>query len=526
MSAPIAPRRHSALGTLFALIAGATATAQPIPQGSVEIDLRLVATGLTAPVFLTHAGDASARLFVVDQAGQIRIIQNGQLLPTPFLDVTTLLPALNPGFDERGLLGLAFHPDYRNNGRFFIRYSAPRPGASPEPCFGTSRGCHKEILAEYHVSAADPNIADPAGVVLIEIPKPEFNHNSGQIMFGPDGMLYMSMGDGGGAHDGLASPILPHGPIGNGQNKDALMGKLLRIDVDAPPAPGLPYAIPADNPFAGATPGRDEIFAYGLRNPYRFSFDPADGRLFLADVGQALFEEVNVIQKGGNYGWVLREGFSCFDPFNPSTPPATCPTTGLGGEPLLDPVAAYDHSDGIAIVGGFVSRAASNPALEGLYIFSDWSRTFSPADGRLFYIDADGALGDIFEFDLGDGTASIGQYVVGIGRDEAGETYALMTRSLAPIGSTGRVYRIVQAPACAPDLTTGAVAGIPGYGVPDGALNNDDFFYFLTQFAAGNLALVDMTTGAVAGQPGFGIPNGLVDNDDFFYYLALFAQGC
>ncbi len=514
--------------TAFATLLAATsltAHAQ-IQPGQVEVDLRLIDAGITAPVFLTHAGDGSGRLFIVDQAGKIWIIQNGQRLATPFLDVTNLLPPLNPGFDERGLLGLAFHPGYQTNGRFFIRYSAPRTGQTGEPCFNTARGCHSEVLAEYRVSPGDPNIATPVGTVLLQVPKPEFNHNSGQVLFGPDGMLYFTLGDGGGAHDGLASPLLPHGPFGNGQNKDALLGKLLRIDVDAPPTPGLPYALPPDNPFSGALPGRDEIWAFGLRNPYRFSWDRTTGRLFLADVGQALFEEVNIIQKGGNYGWVTREGFSCFNPLAPSTPPANCPSTGVGGEPLLDPIAAYDHTDGIAVVGGFVYRGTQSPALDGLYIFSDWSRTFSPADGRLLYIDADGTLGTIFEFNIGDPAARIGQYVVGIGEDEAGEVYALTTGSLAPTGTTGRVYRVAQAPKCPADLTAAAIPGTPGYGQPNGTVNNDDFFYYLAQFAAGNALVADMTTTAIPGSAGYGIPNAAVNNDDFFYYLALFAAPC
>ena len=518
------PRALTAAGMFLSAMA-APCLGQ-ITLGSVEIDLKLVSTGMTAPVFLTHASDGSGRLFVVDQAGEIWIIQNGQRLATPFLDISGLLPTLSMGFDERGLLGLAFHPEYENNGRFFVRYSAPRVGNPGEACIGTSRGCHMEVLAEYHVSALDPNVADPSGTILLTVDEPEFNHNAGQVLFGPDGMLYFTLGDGGGSHDGLANPLLPHGPMGHGQNPQTLLGALMRIDVDSPPGMGQTYVSPSDNPFFGLATGRDEIWAYGLRNPYRFSFDRLDGRLFLADVGQALFEEVNIIERGGNYGWVTREGFECFDPFSPGMPPATCATTGPLGEPLLDPIAAYTHDDGIAVVGGFVYRGAASPALEGLYIFSDWSRSFSPADGRLFYLDADGTLSDIFEFDIGDNEASIGQYVVGIGEDEAGEVYALMTSSLAPFGDTGRVYRIVQAPACGPDLTTGAVPGVAGYGVPNGVLNNDDFFYFLAEFAAGNAGVADVTTGAIPASAGYGVPDGVVDNDDCFYYLALFAVGC
>ncbi len=291
-----------------------------IPTGSITISLDEVATGLTSPVMLTHAGDGSGRLFVVDQAGQIRIIENGTLLPTPFLDLTSKIPTLNAAFDERGLLGLAFHPDYETNGRFFVRYSAPRTGDPDEPCADPGNfvpGCYKEILAEYAVSG-DPNVADPSSeIILFSIDEPQFNHNAGHVAFGPDGYLYFSLGDGGGAHDGLADSPPSRGPEGNGQNRETALGSLLRIDVDG----ASPYAIPPDNPFVSG-PGLDEIFAYGFRNPYRFSFDDDKNDLFVADVGQALFEEIDIVAKGGNYGWVIREGFHCFDPFNPSVPRA------------------------------------------------------------------------------------------------------------------------------------------------------------------------------------------------------------
>ncbi|MCK5365325.1 MAG: PQQ-dependent sugar dehydrogenase, partial [Gammaproteobacteria bacterium] len=277
-------------------------------SGPTIVELETVASGLTAPVGLTHAGDGSGRLFIVEQTGQIRFVEDGTLLAAPFLDISGLLPTLNPFFDERGLLGVAFHPAYEGNGRFYVRYSVPRSGDPGEPCFGTSRGCHSEVLAEYRVSAGDPNVADPSsGLVLFTVDEPQFNHDAGEVAFGPDGFLYFTLGDGGGAHDGLADMPPSHGPIGNGQNIEPLLGSMLRIDVDS----AFPYAIPPDNPFVGAA-GRDEIYAYGLRNPYRFSFDDGpggDGRLFLADVGQNLFEEVDIVEKGGNYGWVIREGF-------------------------------------------------------------------------------------------------------------------------------------------------------------------------------------------------------------------------
>ena len=206
---------------------------------------------------------------------------------------------VNPNFDERGLLGLAFHPDYATNGRFFVRYSKPRTGVMGEPCFGTSRGCHEAILAEFSVlgDPAKSDVADPnSEIILFRVDEPQYNHNSGHVAFGPDGLLYWTLGDGGGAHDGLTDIPPSHGPIGHGQNPNTALGSLLRIDVDSTPDPGLPYVIPPGNPFADG--GAPEIFAYGLRNPYRFSFDDGPGAyrsLFLSDVGQNLFEEINVL---------------------------------------------------------------------------------------------------------------------------------------------------------------------------------------------------------------------------------------
>jgi len=380
-------------------------------------------------------------LFIVDQVGLIHIVSGGVLLPTPFLDLTAVVAPLNVFFDERGLLGLAFHPQYAANGRFFVRYSRSRAGAPAEPCFGTSRGCHEEILAEYAVSG-DPDVANPASeIILYSIDKPQFNHNGGSVEFGPDGYLYFSLGDGGGAHDGLADVPPSHGPIGNGQNTDTALGAVLRIDVDG----GSPFAIPPDNPFVGA-PGLDEIFAYGLRNPYRFSFDDGPGgtgALWLADVGQNLFEEIDIVVSGGNYGWVIREGFSCFDPFNPLTPPANCPTTGPSGEPLIDPVAEYDHSEGIAVIGGYVYRGQCAPGFEGTYVFGDFSTQFVVPGGRLFHlIEPTPSAYEIREFTIGPADAPYGRFLSGFGEDENGELYVLGGSDLAPVGSSGVVERV------------------------------------------------------------------------------------
>jgi len=455
----------------------------------IRIQLQVVAGGpaepspLSSPVALTHARDGSGRLFVVDQIGQIRIIQNGILLPTPFLDVSAKLPAPGVIFDERGLLGLTFHPNFPVNGRFFIRYSAPRAGDPSEPCNdpnGFIVGCHKEILAEYRVSAADPNIADPASeVILFSVNEPQFNHDSGTVDFGPDGMLYWTLGDGGGANDGLADVPPSHGPTGNGQNTQTPLGAILRIDVDSPPQAPLPYAIPPDNPFADGVNGLPEIYAYGMRNPYKFSFDDGpggDNALYVADVGQNLYEEVDIVTNGGNYGWVVREGLHCFDPFAPATPPNVCASTGPFGEPLIDPVVEYLHAvpcagdaecavlgvacgadgmceneGGISIIGGHVYRGAAFPLLQGRYVFGDFSDSFGTPGGRLYYFDTTGPnqyqRKDFFI--LPTGTPFIGHFLKGTGEGEDGEIYALASDDLGPVGTSGLVLHIALAPCIA-----------------------------------------------------------------------------
>ncbi|MCH9003188.1 MAG: PQQ-dependent sugar dehydrogenase [Planctomycetes bacterium] len=437
------------------LISGVFAVV-PADAAPIVINLDLVADGLTAPLFLTHAGDGSGRLFIVDQPGQIRIVKNGVLLPAPFLDISSKTIAVNAFFDERGLLGLAFHPDYANNGRFFIRYSKPRVGDPAEPCnnpAGFIVGCHEAILAEYNVGGdTASDVASLASeIILVRADEPQFNHNSGQVAFGPDGLLYWTLGDGGGAHDGLADAPPSHGPDGNGQNIDTILGSVLRIDVDSPPGPGLNYAIPPGNPFA-AGGGVREIYAYGFRNPYRFSFDDGpggDGSLYVADVGQNLFEEVDIVPVEAapgllNYGWVIREGFSCFDPFNPTSPPANCATTGPLGEPLLDPVMDYDHSVGIAIIGGFVYRGSQFADLGGRYVFGDFSQDFGPT-GRLFYMTLGGPQAfqrqEFFILPNGD---PLGQAVFGIGEDEDGELYVLASDNIGPVGNAGVVYHIAR----------------------------------------------------------------------------------
>lgn len=490
------------------LAAGCVAVSGPanaqITPGDIVIELEPLISGLVSPIDVVPARDGSDRLFVPDQTGQIYSLREGRPARV-FLDVASKLPALNPGFDERGLLGLALHPDFASNGRIFVRYSEPRTGVAGEPCFGTSRGCHNEILAEYGLSAADPNVADLASErILLRISKPQFNHNAGDIEFGPDGFLYVPFGDGGGAHDGLADSPPSHGPFGNGQNIEALLGKILRLDVDSPPAPGLEYAIPADNPFVGGA-GRDEIYAYGLRNPYKLAFDDGpggDGSLYVADVGQARYEEIDLVVKGGNYGWVIREGFHCFDPFNPQAPPATCSSMGALGEPLLDPIAEYVHADGgISITGGFVSRGA-DPRLDGHYVFGDFSSAFGAPGGRLYYLDQPTpGVHLIREFQIGDIARPYGLYLKGFGEDGDGEIYACGSTVLAPTGASGIVHRLRVI--CPADVTG------------DNLVDIQDLAVVLSKFAVGTTR-----------DEGDFDHDGDVDINDLAFALSKYATTC
>ena len=299
------------------------------------VDIEEVVNGVNSPVQVTNAGDGSNRLFIVEQDGRIVIFKDNELLPTPFLDLES---KVSNGFEE-GLLSVAFHPDFNENRRFFVNYTTLSADRQ-----------RKTVVAEYNASTDDPDIADTDESVILEIEQPFSNHNGGQLQFGPDGFLYIGMGDGGGSND----------PSENGQNKNTLLGTILRIDIDN----GDPFSIPPDNPFVGKD-GEDEIWAYGLRNPWRFSFDRTGERLFLADVGQSDFEEVNLIEKEGNYGWNTMEGLHCFPPNNNNN---SCDQTGL-----ILPISEYSHDEGSSITGGYVYRGTKIAELFGSYIFGDFS---------------------------------------------------------------------------------------------------------------------------------------------------------
>ena len=418
--------------------------------------LKLVAQGLTAPMLITSPDDWTGRLFVVEQTGTVRILfANGTMLDQPFLDVSGKIVRLSPGYDERGLLGLAFHPDFKQNGLLYIYYSMPLREGAP---FGWS--CTNR-LSRFNVSRSDRNIVDMSSEkVLLEIDKPYSNHNGGQIRFGPDGYLYLPTGDGGGADD----TGLGHTPvIGNAQDLTKLLGKILRIDVNHP-GNGKPYGVPQDNPFLGNKSWQPEIYAYGLRNPAFAAFDSKSGRLFAATAGQQLFEGVDVILKGGNYGWNIREGTHCFDPDNPGQPPASCRTTGYMGEPLIGPIVELGHDLGSVIIGGYVYRGSAVPALQGRYVFADWSSNQPPDNGTLLVAMPPSGWNWNMSSNSGDLTASengmwttsvlraatgpdgrINAYIRGFGEDENHELYVLTSQNGGPSGNTAKIYEIVPA---------------------------------------------------------------------------------
>jgi len=427
-------------------------TEEPMAE-ITAVGLELVAEGFTSPVALVPAPDDSGRLFVVDRPGQIIIITaDGQIMEEPFLNIQDSLVALEGDYDERGLLGMAFHPDYANNGRFYVYYSAPLRADAPADWDHTSH------LSEFTVSADNADAADPASErLLMQVDQPQSNHNAGSLAFGPDGYLYIPLGDGGSADDndiGHVDDWYEVNAGGNGQDlAQNLLGSILRIDVDNEGADGQPYAIPEDNPFVGVE-GAEEVWAIGFRNPYRMSFDMGgDNALFVGDAGQNLWEEVSIVESGGNYGWNVKEGTSCFSTENPDQSLEECPAEDADGRPLIDPVIQYQNANaegglGLVVIGGNVYRGSARPEWEGLYIFGDWSTSFGElADGTLLIAtpsETEGELWTIQELVVdGRENGRLNEYLLSFGQDNDGEVYILTTEEAGPTGSTGKVYRLV-----------------------------------------------------------------------------------
>ncbi len=371
---------------------------EPPGEDAPQIQIESFADGFTAPVYLADPDDGSGRLFVVDQDGQIFVLDaEGEARAEPFLEVEDQLVELEPEYDERGLLGLAFHPEFAENGRFFVYYSAPLRDEGPEDWDHTSH------LSEFLVDPDDPDRADPESERLVlAVDQPYSNHNAGQIAFGEDGMLYVPLGDGGNGGDiDAEGDELGRPDIGHAQETENLLGAVLRIDVDGE----RPYAVPADNPLVGED-GRDEIWAYGFRNPYGFLPDLESGDFYVADAGQARIEELNRLERGGNFGWNIKEGTTCFDPDNFLEEPPSCPDVGADGEPLIDPILEYPRSPetGSVIVPGIRYRGAALPEHQGDLLFGDDGRIrFLPGRRRLRGQRAGGRRGDV------DGRGGAGQ---------------------------------------------------------------------------------------------------------------------
>ncbi|MGD2066724.1 MAG: PQQ-dependent sugar dehydrogenase, partial [Candidatus Bathyarchaeota archaeon] len=366
------------------------------------------------PVVICHAGDGSNRLFVVAQQGEIYVFENTENVQNAklFLDIKDSV--LFGG--EQGLLGLAFHPNFSSNGFFYVDYTAENP--------------RRTVIARFSVSQDNPDEGDmDSEQVILEVMQPYGNHNGGQIVFGPDGFLYISLGDGGSGGD----------PLGNGQNRSTLLGSILRIDVDTP-SEGIKYSIPADNPFVGNTQGyREEIYAYGLRNPWRFSFDPVTGWLWTGDVGQNRLEEIDIVEKGGNYGWNIMEGSQCYSPSE------GCNSTGLEL-----PLWEYGRDFGVSVTGGFVYRGSMLPDLVGAYVYGDFG------SGRIWALEYSG-VDEPDNRELVDTELSIASF----GIDEANELYICAFDE--------KIYKLTTQATALPEI--GVPAHAPNEPTPDQAVS-------------------------------------------------------
>jgi len=429
------PRLCAALAaSALMTIASASAVAQ------TQVKLEKVASGINTPLAMVQApGDP--RMFIIEQNGRIKILEGGQVKATPFLDIRSKIRPLNHDFDERGLLGIALHPKFKDNGKFYVAYSAHLDYQDKlDQLLWYS---HSNVVEEYTVSAKDKNLADPSSARRIMSHSwPQFNHNGHWIGFGPDGKLYISTGDGGYANDwGIGHNVT----IGNGQDLTSNHGKILRVDVDTR-TDGKPYGIPPDNPFVGRRDAMPEIWAYGVRNPWRCSFDMGGGpELYCGDVQQNSYEAVKVIGKGQNMGWRRVEGnMRCFDYTKPDDHPANCDKTGI--TPAIieynNCTAKPNGCKGISVTGGYVYRGANAP-WKGKYFFGDWSKGFAEMDGQLI-VATKGADGK-WTMDAVQVTNMQGKlpYVLAFAQDSAGEVYVLTSVTTGPNGSLDVIYKIV-----------------------------------------------------------------------------------
>ncbi|CAJ0948850.1 unnamed protein product [Ranitomeya imitator] len=398
-------------------------------EGCLKMCLVEVANGLRNPVLMIHANDGTHRMFVAEQVGIVWVyLPSGGRLEEPFLYLQESVVSSPWHGDERGFLGMAFHPKFRRNGKFYVYYSVL-----------DDEYVEKIRISEFRVLPYDINRADRNSErIILEVVEPYRNHNGGQILFGLDGYLYIFTGDGGELGD-------PHGEFGNAQNKSALLGKVLRIDVDGERAAGKPYGIPPDNPFVSERHAAPEVYAYGVRNMWRCSVDQGDpvtgkgrGRIFCGDVGQGRYEEIDIIAKGGNYGWRAKEGFECFDIM-------LCLNSSLHD---TLPIFAYGHNVGKSVTGGYVYRGCEYPNLNGLYIFGDFM------NGRLMALREDETTKQWTKQDICMGDKNVcafpklintyNKFIISFGEDEAGELYFLSTSDPTSLSPYGTLYKLVD----------------------------------------------------------------------------------
>ncbi len=418
----------------------------PIVKGDITIELQPVVSGLSAPLGLAVPDDGSKRMFVYDQAGLAWVVTGaGEKLPAPLLDVRSRLVTFG-NYDERGLLGLATHPDFANHPLVYTYTSEPIDintvadfvNVMPEGVVNN----HQSVIAEWRIDPNDPSRIDPnSRREVLRIDKPQSNHNGGTLRFGPDGLLYIALGDGGRAND-VANG---HVPGGNAQSLQRIYGKLLRIDVDGNDSANGQYGVPPINPFVNQD-AIGEIYAYGLRNPFTFSFDKLTGDLYAGDAGQNNIEEVDLIVKGGNYGWNVKEGSFWFDSVSENIGKVVTGPVRPVPPDLIDPIAEYDHGEGGVVIGGFVYRGIQVPALQGLYVFGDWG-SFAAPSARLFYLDSQAV---IRELRIGAADSPTGFWLRGFGEDADGELYVFGSTELGPRGETGVMLKIVPNPPVAP----------------------------------------------------------------------------
>jgi glucose/arabinose dehydrogenase len=420
---------------LVLALAGDPALAQ------TKIRLEPFVTGVNTPLAMVQVPGEN-RFFVLEQFGRVRVIDNGKLRPAPLLDIRTKIPNLHHDFDERGLLGIALHPNFKSNGKFYVAYSSHLD-------FQQDLGqmlwySHSNVVEEYTMTKGDANSADPSSARrIMSDPWPQFNHNGHWIGFGPDGKLYISMGDGGYANDwGIGHNVT----MGNGQDMSTTLGKILRIDVDARTGTKA-YGIPSDNPFVNDKSAKPEIWALGLRNPWRCSFDMGGTKqLFCGDVQQNSYEAIKIVGKGQNMGWRRVEGIMrCFDYQKPDDHPASCDKSGI--TPAIieynNCTAKPQGCRGISVTGGYVYQG-KNAAWKGKYIFGDWSKSFAEMDGQIFIATKSG---DKWNMEVAEVVGMSGKkpYVLAFAQDANGEVYALTSLTTGPNGSLDTIYRIVPA---------------------------------------------------------------------------------